>query len=655
MIFLYPWEDFEKDIICKNESFYIYGAGKIYEKIIHAVNKNVIAAIDEKCNEKETYYNIPVIAPKNIKKFSDKEKIIILCCLYPDEYYYQRTVDIKNYLNCLNISENIYFYTLDYENIIKTGVIKWKNRKLLIDNLQYLINDVEISKHLENAYNCIDNFSAAYLKKLYEEPAYYMIQDNHIYFPDFNNGLIIHENGRKKTLRTKNDSEYSNTIWIFGDSRVSGMLIENCYTISSILQMKIDKGDLQYRVENCGIPGREIERMVLQIKETPVGKGDMVILATGFYEYDGDILKNVAAWNIFINEAYDFCKGIESSFLYVNLPTLLEMNDLTDEEIEILEIFNTTEFTEYSREKIDKCNEIISYFCLNHGIAYKNFADYFQVRKRYGTCFINLHHYGPNGNQLIADKILEYITINLLLKSVDKDAVGEMVSARKKILEMKKKEMNNDEEINHFIEEIKKKIPWDINIGKTGCIVMNANPFTVGHEYLVKKSIQSVDHLIIMVVEEDVSYFSFKDRLNMVRANLKELKGVSVIPSGKFCISKSTFPEYFKKEEIQNKIIDSRGDLTIFSRKLAPMLNIKVRFVGEEPEDMITKQYNDQMKKILPSFGIEVIEIPRKEDNGVPISASKVRKYVNDNNWEGIKELVTEQTYKYLKNMINRW
>ena len=81
---------------------------------------------------------------------------------------------------------------------------------------------------------------------------------------------------------------------------------------------------------------------------------------------------------------------------------------------------------------------------------------------------------------------------------------------------------------------------------------------------------------------------------------------------------------------------------------IAKILNIKVRFVGEEPIDMVTRQYNRSMQERLPLYGIEVMEIKRKEMGAQVISASRVRKCLENKDFEGIRELVPETTYEYL-------
>lgn len=183
---------------------------------------------------------------------------------------------------------------------------------------------------------------------------------------------------------------------------------------------------------------------------------------------------------------------------------------------------------------------------------------------------------------------------------------------------------------------------------KIGAIVMNCNPFTFGHRYLIEQAIEKVDFLIIFVVEENRSTFSFLERFAMVSEGTADLENVMAAPSGPYILSQTTFPEYFVKAADEDLIKNTENDITIFAEKIAQHLNIKYRFVGEEPEDAVTSQYNDAMKKILPEHGIELIEIPRKEQDGRYISASFARELLEDNNIDAFKEFVPQSTMRVL-------
>ncbi len=184
-----------------------------------------------------------------------------------------------------------------------------------------------------------------------------------------------------------------------------------------------------------------------------------------------------------------------------------------------------------------------------------------------------------------------------------------------------------------------------------GAIVMNCNPFTLGHKYLIETAKSQVDFLYIFVVEEDKSIFAFKDRLKMVELGTSHLKNIKVLPYGSFIISSLTFSSYFEKANLKGNTVDTTLDVETFARQIAPCLDITVRFVGEEPLDPVTWQYNQSMKNILPQYGIELREIPRKEEGGEVISASRVRGYLQEKKWDELAKIVPNTTYEYLKNM----
>ena len=184
--------------------------------------------------------------------------------------------------------------------------------------------------------------------------------------------------------------------------------------------------------------------------------------------------------------------------------------------------------------------------------------------------------------------------------------------------------------------------------GKIGAIVMNCNPFTCGHRYLIEQALHIIDFLIIFVVEEDKSVFSFTERFAFVYEGTKDLNNIMVVPSGPFILTQMSFPEYFIKETSEDIKKHTEQDIRTFAEKIAPPLGIKYRFIGEETNDEVTNQYNLAMKKILPEYGIQPIEIPRKEIGGEQISASLVRKCIEENKTETLEMLVPESTLKIL-------
>lgn len=183
-----------------------------------------------------------------------------------------------------------------------------------------------------------------------------------------------------------------------------------------------------------------------------------------------------------------------------------------------------------------------------------------------------------------------------------------------------------------------------------GSMVVNCNPFTFGHRYLIEQALKHCDYVHVLVLGDNRSRFGAEERFFMVREGTKDLSGVIVHQASDYVISAATFPTYFMKEKAQAERANCRLDLELFGRRIAPVLGITKRFVGTEPACAITGQYNEEMKKILPEFGIPVMEIVRKESGGEAISASAVRKLYDKEDFERIKCLVPETTLNYLVN-----
>lgn len=183
---------------------------------------------------------------------------------------------------------------------------------------------------------------------------------------------------------------------------------------------------------------------------------------------------------------------------------------------------------------------------------------------------------------------------------------------------------------------------------KIAALVMNANPFTLGHQYLVEKAARENDLLHLFIVSEDASLVPFKVRKQLVMEGTAHLDNICYHDSGPYIISNATFPSYFQKDE--NAVIESHAmlDLTIFT-EIARTLEINRRYVGEEPTSLVTGIYNQIMSEKLPKNGIECVIVPRKTDGGKAISASTVRQAIKDNDMDLLRKLVPESTLRYFE------
>lgn len=201
-----------------------------------------------------------------------------------------------------------------------------------------------------------------------------------------------------------------------------------------------------------------------------------------------------------------------------------------------------------------------------------------------------------------------------------------------------------------FIKRLIQESPQDaLEPGRViGSIVVNCNPFTYGHRYLIEQALLHCDYLHVLVLSDNRSYFSAEERFQMVLKGTRDLPGAIVHKASDFVISAATFPTYFVKEKAQAEKANCRLDLELFGKRIAPALKITKRFVGTEPTCLVTGHYNEEMKKILPEYGILVTEFERKDYEGEAISASTVRKWYEKGDFERIRELVPETTLEYL-------
>lgn len=201
-------------------------------------------------------------------------------------------------------------------------------------------------------------------------------------------------------------------------------------------------------------------------------------------------------------------------------------------------------------------------------------------------------------------------------------------------LRVKSEELKNDESV---VSNARKPI---------GVIVMNANPFTLGHRFLVEQSSELVERLYVVVVREDCSMFSYNERKAMVSQGVRDIGNVVVVDGSDYAVSVATFPTYFLKQLSDATDTQIILDLDIYRRRIAPALGATIRFFGSEPTDPLTRRYNELMHQQLGEEHVH--EIQRKQQEGSAISASRVRKAMMEGClWDAI-QLVPPTTIPYI-------
>ena len=211
---------------------------------------------------------------------------------------------------------------------------------------------------------------------------------------------------------------------------------------------------------------------------------------------------------------------------------------------------------------------------------------------------------------------------------------SEELRVKSEELRVKSEELKNDESV---VLNARKPI---------GVIVMNANPFTLGHRFLVEQSSELVERLYVVVVREDCSMFSYNERKAMVSQGVRDIGNVVVVDGSDYAVSAATFPTYFLKQLSDATDTQIILDLDLYRRRIAPALGATIRFFGSEPTDPLTRRYNELMHQQLGEEHVH--EIQRKQQEGSAISASRVRKVMMEGClWDAI-QLVPPTTIPYI-------
>ncbi|NLC39620.1 MAG: GNAT family N-acetyltransferase [Clostridiaceae bacterium] len=189
---------------------------------------------------------------------------------------------------------------------------------------------------------------------------------------------------------------------------------------------------------------------------------------------------------------------------------------------------------------------------------------------------------------------------------------------------------------------------------RRAAIVMNANPFSKGHRFLVEAALKECDQLLLLVLSDDSEDgFTFDQRFEMVRLGCADLPQVLTAAGGPYAVSTASFPSYFypPTEPDENSLLlndEAELDAAVFVR-IARQLGISMRFVGSEPFSAITDFYNRVLSRELTNFGIELRVIERLRQSGEAVSASRVRDFLKNKNYSAAEKLLPPTTWTFLK------
>lgn len=177
--------------------------------------------------------------------------------------------------------------------------------------------------------------------------------------------------------------------------------------------------------------------------------------------------------------------------------------------------------------------------------------------------------------------------------------------------------------------------------GEIGAVVMNANPFTKGHRYLIERAAKECDGVYVFVLSAEKSEFSAPERLERVKNGTADLDNVIVLPTENYLVSEATFPSYFLRKSVSKNEAFCELDIAVFGEKFVPALGISKRYVGTEPYSETTRAYNEALSKALSDYGTELRVIERlKDENGEAISAGRARRLLSEGNSAEAEKLI---------------
>lgn len=271
-------------------------------------------------------------------------------------------------------------------------------------------------------------------------------------------------------------------------------------------------------------------------------------------------------------------------------------------------------------------------------------SDGFNQNKLEGEWFLDRPaHCNTAANGVISNQILEK-----LLQFTEKRKIG-IDTDLVRLFKGKQKIFEDSEELKEYISSLKEQGFVLGQYDVVGSIAMHCNPMTKGHKYLIETALKMVDFLYVFILSEDNSELPFKLRKELLLYEVKEYSNIRVFDCGEFMASTMTFPDYFTKEKSKYSRVDASKDILTFGQHVAPALNITKRFIGTEHRDFVTRQYNSQLKMLLPMYGIEVFEIERMKNSIGFISAYTTRELIKKGDWDGVSDMVTENTLVELK------
>lgn len=620
----------------------IYGAGEYGRKVYGFLNQmdiSVYAFCDT--HKKGNVGNLAILSPKMLLQ---EETYLFILAIYSDSF----KREVMDLLDKKNLQGDIFAGDICIDSNI--AYFYDRQQKCFILNNRYQFYR-EVPWYFHLAYDRYP--SKEYIKGVFIGYPQIYLKNNYYCGADFQSKYVNILDGKRVTTDVPGD--YKNKVIFFGDSRINGYGLEDNQTIPSCLQRMLNqRWPERYCCENYSFGAYSFSVVYNLIKDILISKDDIILCQlTSIRGYDTNFAPPNGTLQWYLQKITDYCKAkgaiIVFLFLGQNQPVNYVNNKSMAEEY-ICKLFGNNTGERRYIDKFYRRFEDMEYweeYCLRAGASFVNCIEALRHLGAHPdiSYFLDEVHPGTFGAQLIAEDLFcALIEQNIIREIGNKSDFATIHEALAKNDLVFMYPFCEEDSFREYLDYL--KVMADDSLFDCGAIVMNANPFTKGHRYLVESASKQVDRLYIFVLEEDRSDFPFHDRIDMVREGVKDLSNVVVLKSGSFIISERTFPEYFSGKDLSNP--DCSKDLGIFGYFIAPVLHITKRFVGTEPYSVVTKAYNEQMKSIFPLYNIELVEIERMTVGQEIVSATKVRRALEDKDYTFLKSLLPDSSYNFL-------
>jgi len=107
-----------------------------------------------------------------------------------------------------------------------------------------------------------------------------------------------------------------------------------------------------------------------------------------------------------------------------------------------------------------------------------------------------------------------------------------------------------------------------ITPGHNGAVVINGNPFTLGHLHLVECAAQRVIAFISSWCGGPIG-LSFDVRFRLALEATAHIRNVTVLDTSRYAVSAGTFPSYFLKRLDEVATAQMQIDLLLFAQRIA--------------------------------------------------------------------------------------